>query len=58
MTKMLRDVLTFVVVNKETVESLPPAWYAKEILRGGQGILSEKYLQDLSRKMGVRFSHR
>lgn len=41
---MLRDVLTFVVCDKEE-ETAPPMHYVNEILRGGTGLLSDLYME-------------
>jgi gamma-glutamylcyclotransferase (GGCT)/AIG2-like uncharacterized protein YtfP len=41
-----KDVLTFIVVNKEA-ETAPPDHYTEEIIRGGTGYLSESYLEEL-----------
>lgn len=51
--KLLKDVWTFVVVNKESTEFQPPESYAREIVRGGKSILSDAYLEQLARKMGL-----
>lgn len=42
--QIVKNVLTFVVVNKEK-ETAPPAHYLEEILRGGRGFLSDEYLR-------------
>lgn len=44
--KILPDVLTFTVANKNK-EITPPPHYFQEIIRGGKGFLSEKYLEKL-----------
>ena len=41
--KALKNVLTFVVVDKEE-ETAPPMHYVNEILRGGSEILSDSYM--------------
>lgn len=41
------NVLTFTVIEKEQEETAPPAHYAAEILRGGEGTLSVRYLKNL-----------
>jgi len=43
---MVKEVLTFIVVEKET-EVAPPAHYMEEIIRGGQGFLSDGYMKIL-----------
>lgn len=45
-------VLTFMVIDKEPEETAPPDHYATEILRGGEGTLSDTYLANLRRKLG------
>lgn len=44
--KEIKDVLTFTVVNKEK-ETLPPAHYMEEIIRGANGFLSVTYISEL-----------
>ncbi|MBB5172316.1 gamma-glutamylcyclotransferase [Texcoconibacillus texcoconensis] len=46
----LKDVITFIVVNKEE-EIAPPDHYAEEILRGAKGRVSEKYYEKLSKQI-------
>lgn len=50
---MYRNVLTFTAVDKGK-EKAPPLWYAQEIVRGAEGVVSTRYLaqlkQDLKRK--------
>lgn len=43
---MVKEVLTFIVVEKEA-EVAPPAHYMEEIIRGGQGFLSDEYMKIL-----------
>ncbi|MED3623948.1 gamma-glutamylcyclotransferase [Neobacillus thermocopriae] len=44
--QIVKDVLTFIVVDKEP-ETAPPDHYLEEIIRGGRGILSEMYISRL-----------
>ncbi len=53
--KQIKDVLTFFVVNKKE-EVAPPNHYALEILRGGQGFLSERYLEEVRRDLKEKFN--
>ena len=46
----IRDALTFVVVEKEE-EVAPPEHYWKEIVLGGEGCLSEEYMDRLKKRM-------
>jgi len=48
--QILKNVLTFLVVNKEK-EMAPPIEYAKEIIRGGTGILSDEYIEKLKQQL-------
>lgn len=43
----LNRVLTYTVVDKESVEHRPPSWYLEEILRGSKGFVSEEYRRTL-----------
>lgn len=52
--KLCKDVLTFVVIDKET-EVAPPAWYLKEIIRGGTGTLSEQYLSEIKNLLKLQY---
>ncbi|UOQ83372.1 gamma-glutamylcyclotransferase [Gracilibacillus salinarum] len=52
---MLHDVLTFVVVDKQS-ETAPPEHYAKEIIRGGKDYLSSSYLQKLEKEWKEKFA--
>jgi len=51
---VFKDVLTYVVINKEE-ETAPPIKYAAEILRGSACCLSEKYRMKLLRDLEVKF---
>lgn len=55
--KMVEDVLTFTVVNKEA-ETAPPSDYLEEILRGGNGFVSEAYLSGLKERMKSTFGNK
>ncbi|MED4228610.1 gamma-glutamylcyclotransferase [Neobacillus cucumis] len=52
--KIVEDVLTFTVVNKEA-ETAPSSEYLEEILRGGTGCVSEAYLTSLRERMKSTF---
>jgi gamma-glutamylcyclotransferase (GGCT)/AIG2-like uncharacterized protein YtfP len=52
--KTYRNVLTFLVVDKED-EVAPPPHYAAEILRGAKGFVSDYYYQKLSNDLNVKF---
>ncbi|MBM7652777.1 cation transport regulator ChaC [Neobacillus cucumis] len=52
--KIVEDVLTFTVVNKEA-ETAPPSEYLEENLRGGTGCVSEAYLTSLRERMKSTF---
>jgi gamma-glutamylcyclotransferase (GGCT)/AIG2-like uncharacterized protein YtfP len=45
--ELVRNVLTFTVVNKDT-ETAPPVHYLDEILRGASSFLNEEYLVNLN----------
>jgi len=47
---LFQDVLVFVTVEKEA-EMCPPAWYAKEILRGASGWVSDEYMHVFRAKL-------
>jgi len=49
--RVIRDVLTFVVVNK-TEETPPSDEYAEELIRGAQTVVSSEYYQQLVEKIG------
>jgi gamma-glutamylcyclotransferase (GGCT)/AIG2-like uncharacterized protein YtfP len=49
---LFKDVLTFIVVNKEA-ETAPPEHYRDEILRGGTGFLSESYLEKIKEHINI-----
>lgn len=51
---VIQDILTFKVVNKG-VEMAPPTWYVDEIVRGGQGTLSDEYLKDVVSRLKSKF---
>lgn len=46
-----KDVLTFLVINKEPHELAPPVEYAEEILRGAKSCVSDHYYKQLQMKM-------
>jgi gamma-glutamylcyclotransferase (GGCT)/AIG2-like uncharacterized protein YtfP/cation transport regulator ChaC len=48
------QVLTFSVVDKGD-ETAPPLRYIREILRGGQGVLSEEYLRQFKKSLKRKF---
>ncbi|OYD07465.1 gamma-glutamylcyclotransferase family protein [Paludifilum halophilum] len=54
--RMVSDILTFLVIDKQP-ETAPPDHYAREILRGSRGTVSEVYhrklRQDLREKFGM-----
>lgn len=52
--KLVKDVLTFIVVDKDE-ETAPPIHYATEIIRGGSGTLSENYMYSLKKELRERF---
>jgi gamma-glutamylcyclotransferase (GGCT)/AIG2-like uncharacterized protein YtfP len=52
--KMVKDVLTFTVINKES-ETAPPSDYLEEILRGGSGFVSEAYLSAMKERIKSSF---
>jgi gamma-glutamylcyclotransferase (GGCT)/AIG2-like uncharacterized protein YtfP len=49
---LYKDVLTFIVVNKEA-ETAPPNHYSEEIIRGGTGFLSESYLERIKDHINI-----
>ncbi|GAB7386973.1 gamma-glutamylcyclotransferase [Bacillaceae bacterium] len=49
------DVLTFTVRDKQE-ETAPPEWYAREILRGAKGTVSEAYLRRLKEEWKKKFA--
>ncbi|WLR52727.1 gamma-glutamylcyclotransferase [Bacillus tianshenii] len=51
---VLIDVLTFLVIPKQP-ELAPPFHYAREILRGGTGVLSEGYIQQVQKRFIEEF---
>lgn len=51
---ILENVLTFVVRDKED-ESAPPMHYVNEILRGGNGVLSEPYIEKIKTYLRQKF---
>lgn len=52
--KVIRDCLTFVVIDKQR-EKAPPVWYAEEILRGAKGTVSQAYFKRLQSELRSRF---
>ncbi|MFC4076330.1 gamma-glutamylcyclotransferase [Salinithrix halophila] len=52
--KLVSNVLTFTVMDKKQ-ETAPPDHYAREILRGGKGIVSDRYYQQLQRDLKEKF---
>lgn len=50
-----KNVLTFLVIHKED-EVAPPAHYAKEIIRGAHGIVSERYYSKLINELKSKFN--
>ncbi|MGF7086639.1 gamma-glutamylcyclotransferase (GGCT)/AIG2-like uncharacterized protein YtfP/cation transport regulator ChaC [Kroppenstedtia sanguinis] len=52
--KTVENVLTFIVIQKGK-ETPPPEHYAREILRGSQDIVSERYHRHLRRRLKKRF---
>ncbi|OIJ16439.1 hypothetical protein BKP37_05995 [Anaerobacillus alkalilacustris] len=52
--KTYRNVLTFLVVDKEE-EVAPPPHYATEILRGANGFVSDRYYHKLADDLNVKF---
>lgn len=52
--KVLKNVLTFVVINKEE-ETAPPMHYVNEILRGGSEILSDSYMEKVKQYLNKIF---
>lgn len=53
--KLVNNVWTFIVVDKDE-ETAPPIHYATEIIRGGRGILSERYMDSLRKVLKDRFN--
>lgn len=51
------NVFTFVVVDKEE-ETAPPAHYLNEIVRGGSGLVTEPYLEELKKRLQASFNLR
>ncbi|GGE08982.1 putative gamma-glutamylcyclotransferase YkqA [Marinithermofilum abyssi] len=51
----IRDVLTFIVIDKSIPEQAPPEHYAREILRGSRGTVSKEYHQQLYRELKERW---
>jgi gamma-glutamylcyclotransferase (GGCT)/AIG2-like uncharacterized protein YtfP len=51
----LTNILTFVVVDKEP-ETAPPEHYIEEILRGGNGFLSEEYMGKVRKQLKECFN--
>ncbi|PLT35135.1 gamma-glutamylcyclotransferase [Bacillus sp. V5-8f] len=50
----VENVVTFIVVDKDE-ETAPPVHYLEEILRGGSGLLSDAYMQELKDRLEVNF---
>ncbi|WP_245891158.1 gamma-glutamylcyclotransferase [Desmospora activa] len=50
----IHDALTFLVIDKKE-ETAPPEHYAREILRGSYGTVSDAYYQKLKRRLLNRF---
>lgn len=48
----VEDVLTFIVVDKES-ETAPPNHYSEEIIRGGTGVLSESYIDNVKEHITI-----
>lgn len=53
----IRNVLTFLVVDKEE-EVAPPPHYAAEVLRGAKGFVSDGYYQKLSDDLNIKFGQK
>jgi gamma-glutamylcyclotransferase (GGCT)/AIG2-like uncharacterized protein YtfP len=51
----VRDVLTFIVIDKSIPEQAPPEHYAREILRGSRGTVSKGYHEQLYRELKERW---
>nr|WP_263327450.1 gamma-glutamylcyclotransferase family protein [Neobacillus sp. Marseille-Q6967] len=49
---LVKDVLTFIVVNKQP-ETAPPSHYSDEIIRGASGILSDSYINQLTNHIKI-----
>ena len=49
-----KNALTFVVVNKDK-ETAPPMHYVIEIIRGGTGIISDDYMNQLKKQLQEQF---
>jgi gamma-glutamylcyclotransferase (GGCT)/AIG2-like uncharacterized protein YtfP len=52
---ILKNVLTFVVINKEE-ETSPPMHYVNEILQGGTGLLSDSYMEKVKTNLRNNFN--
>lgn len=52
---ILKNVLTFVVINKEE-ETAPPMHYVNEILQGGAGLLSDSYMEKVKTNLRNNFN--
>ena len=52
--KMVENVLTFIVIDKKK-ETAPPEHYAREILRGSEGVVSSAYHRRLRRRLKKKF---
>ncbi|MGM8215458.1 gamma-glutamylcyclotransferase [Bacillaceae bacterium W0354] len=50
-----KNVLTFLVIEKEKQEVAPPAHYATEILRGAKGCVSDAYYEKLEKDLAEKF---